>query len=157
MSRANYTIIDEPRPGTLQRLVVDPMWPLLAVMIAGSLPGFAWLTFNAVAVGSPTRVREIGLCIAGVLGSALLLVALGGVAVATEVPRTAYPYLPLVAVGWKLVCAYAASAQQQGAVELFEYFGGHKRNGLPALLVLAFLVWPAVVAGLRGTPWALLL
>ena len=51
----SYRIGDEPRPGALARVAVDPMWPLLAVMLGGVWLSWPWFVLNGVVVGSPTR------------------------------------------------------------------------------------------------------
>ena len=56
---SSYRLPDEPKPGRLERLVTDPIWPLFATMLAGAWLGLPWFAFNAFALGSPTRWREL--------------------------------------------------------------------------------------------------
>lgn len=139
MSTARYKIMDEPAPGGLARLIVDPFWPLLACMMVGTLPGLAWLAFNGFALGSPTRARELMYCIAGVVG-ALLVFGFGGYAVAGHLLSTAQArYVLLLAIVIKLGFGYLACFMQQRAMELHEYYGGGKANGLVILIGAMFL------------------
>ena len=40
---SGYRIADEPRPGAMEHLAVDPLWPFLAIMFGG-----AWLYAGSV-------------------------------------------------------------------------------------------------------------
>lgn len=139
MNTRRYKIIDEPMPGGLQRWIVDPIWPLLACMMVGALPGLAWLVFNSFALGSPTRIRESLLCIAGLVG-VVLVTASTNSAVGSQLLSSALArYALLLAVAWKLCCAYMACFLQQRALELHQYYGGRKANGLLVLMAGLFL------------------
>ena len=79
MSSTTYHLADEPRPGGLAHLAVQPFWPLLAMMLAGSWLALPWFVVNALAVGSPTRGKEIGLAVLAFAGSlGLVLAVIGG-------------------------------------------------------------------------------
>lgn len=54
---AGYVIPDEPQGAVRPDLAVRPLWPFLAMMISGPLPGFAWLAFNAWALGCRDAMR----------------------------------------------------------------------------------------------------
>jgi len=41
-----YRIADEPRPGALSQLAVNPLWPLLAVMLGGTWIAWPWFALN---------------------------------------------------------------------------------------------------------------
>ena len=61
-----YQIADEPIETSLRAYVVRPSAPLMAIMLGGAWLSWPWFAFNAIAMGSPTRRKEIGLCAAGV-------------------------------------------------------------------------------------------
>ncbi|MBI2307633.1 MAG: hypothetical protein HYU78_10060 [Rhodocyclales bacterium] len=151
MSRARYQIADEPMPSTLSRFVVDPFWPVLACMVVGGIPGLAWLAFNGFALGSPTRVRELSTCLAGVFGALLVLVLVGIGKDAGMISAHAAKYLVLLALVSKLGFAYMAGFLQQRALELHEHYGGSKANGVIPLLFAVFLLRPAVASALAGS------
>ncbi len=157
MSASNYRIVDEPAPGGLARFVVDPFWPLLATMMASSLLGYAWLIFNSFAVGSPTRGREIAYCVAGVVGAVIVLVG-GGIAYENGwITETQVRYLALPVIACKLLAAYLVCFSQQRALELFEYFGGEKQNGVVGLIIAIVIVRVVLGPLLAKSSWALLL
>jgi hypothetical protein len=152
MSRARYQIADEPTPGAVSRFVVDPFWPVLACMMVGGVPGLAWLAFNGYALGSPTRGRESLICLAGVLGALLVFGLVGAASEAGIVSAQAVKYWVLLALVSKLTFGYTACFLQQRALELHEYYGGKKANGLIPLLLAAFLLRPVIAGALAGSP-----
>ena len=135
MAVARYRIPDEPRPTGLVRYAVDPLWPLLAVMLAGNGAGLAWFALNSHALGSPTRVRE-WVCI---LASPILTVAaLFAVAFAAEhdlLTGTAPKYALLVLPAIKLVFAYVLYMLQAPSAELLTHYGMPTKNGFPGLIL----------------------
>lgn len=153
-----YQIIDEPQPGGLSSIVVQPFWPLLGIMFVG--PGFSWSWFvlNGFAMGSPTRKRELSVALAGVAGSAVLVAVLGSLFLGEIVPDPAKPYLILVHVVFRLAVSYALYSMQSRTFGIYEYYGGQARNGLP-VVVLGYFVGRALVPRLfEISPfWALVL
>lgn len=150
---SSYRILDEPQPSGLARLVVDPMWPLLACMLVSGSFGLAWLAFNALAVGSVTRIREVTICVVGILASVGLFVLLASLDLDKATLR--YAYLGVIVL--KLAAAYWASALQQRSVELFEYFGGKKQAGMIVLLVGMFVLRPMLAKAAKDAEWLYLL
>ena len=66
---AAYTIPDEPRASPFNHLVVRPNGPLLAAMLCGGWMTWPWFAFNSIAMGSPTRKKELAMCAAAPGGS----------------------------------------------------------------------------------------
>lgn len=133
-----YRILDEPRPGALSHLAVRPFWPLLGLMLGGFWLALPWFVFNGIAVGSPTRGREILISLGGLAGAAALtfgIFALDGAGWIDS--RLEVKLALLVVLVWKLGVAYALCMLQSRSFELYEHFGGRVRNGL--LVVLAAL------------------
>jgi len=145
---ASYAIVDEPKPGTLAGVAVDPMWPVLATMLGGTWLGFSWFIVNALAIGSASRKKEIALAVGGWAGTAALFGALVWLAVALQLDKAYFPYLRLVLVVWKLLVAYALQFSQIRSFELFTHFGGRGRNGV-AVVIAGFAVrdWVAGAIG----------
>lgn len=135
--RARYHIPDEPRPSGLVRYAVDPMWPLLSVMLAGHGIGGLWFIFNSHALGSPHKLRDWALGLGAILLSTILLFALliayENAHVLTE-PQFQYALLSVPVV--RLTAAYMLYISQSTSAELLQYFGGTLRNGLAALVAL---------------------
>ncbi|MET1078410.1 MAG: hypothetical protein ABWY06_10375 [Pseudomonas sp.] len=155
--RSVYRLRDEPQPGVLAKLAVEPLWPLLALMLAGAWLGFPWLALNAVAVGSPTKKREFLLVTTAVLGSlALGLGLLHGLKAGYIPSENVLPYALLVLVVWKLSLGYALFSLQSETIELYRYYGGVlSRFGLPVMLVGAFVLRPVVLGLLSSPLWYL--
>jgi hypothetical protein len=136
---AKYKIADEPSPSTLAHFAVNPLFPFLAVMLGGAWIGFAWFALNSFAVGSPTRTKEIA-CLLGGLGVAALLVVATSLALDAGLLQTRHvAYAALVILVAKLAAAYAVHILQSRTIEIYEYYGGVLRNGLP-LAVVSFLL-----------------
>lgn len=155
----SYHIEDEARPGALAHLAVNPLWPLLGTMLGGSWLGFTWFALNSIAVGSPTRTRELVLVAAGFLGSVALVLGLLALN-ANGVIHDQYDvqYALLVLVLFKLGIAYTLYTLQVSTIGIYEYYGGTLRNGLIVLLVGAFVVRVPLLKLLHGTVlWSLVL
>lgn len=154
MAAATYRIEDEPSPGRLSHLAVQPLWPLLCMMLGGFLIGMAWFAVNAIAVGSPTRVRECLLALGGVVG-ALLIGGAWVVAMDTGyLPGDAaaqYALLPMLV--WKLGIGYAIFMMQNRSIQLYEYFGGVLRNGV-VLVVACAVLRGKIIALVPNLLWA---
>ena len=151
MSATAYRLPDEPLPSGLTRYAVDPMWPLLALMLGGNAFGLIWFVVNGLALGSPTRTREWVLVAISLLGSAGLVFGLDSLAIAGWLQGSELRYAALSIITLKLATAYAIYMMQSRCFEIWEHYGGMARNGLPLLLVIAvigrgFLAtqkWPA--------------
>ena len=156
------TMADEPIETSRRHLVVDPSAPLLAEMLCGSWLSLPWFAFNAVAMGSPTRRKEIGLCVLTlavtvVLGIAVLALREGGVIES----RTVLRFAILGIVTWKLAMAYTIYTLQNRTFHVYEYYGGPVRSASYALstgwllrdVVLGLSddpLWSIIVSGLAG-------
>ena len=134
---ARYRLPDEPMPGGLSRYAVDPMWPLLALMLAGNGFGLAWFAFNSVALGSPSRNREWMYAAFNLLGSAVLVLLLAMASGNGWLDASALRYAGLSLIALKLICGYSIYLSQQRSCELWEHFGGKPANGLPVVILLA--------------------
>lgn len=154
MASHTYRLPDEPLPSGLANYAVDPIWPLLAFMLAGNGVGLAWFVFNAIAMGSPTRGRELAYVATSLLGSALLLLLLGMGKSNHWLEGSQLRYAGLSIVVLKIGMAYVLYLAQNRCFEIWEHFGGRVRNGMP-VLALCWLVsknllhpekWPPVLS-----------
>jgi hypothetical protein len=138
MARDGYALPDDPRPGrTLP--VVHPMFPLLAMMLGGAGVAWVWFAFNAFAMGSPKRKRDLAAVIGAFVGTLVALVGVIVVADALALPDGSLPYLVLVVTVWKLGVSYALFNAQAAPFALYQWYGGQVRNGVLGLVGLAFL------------------
>lgn len=152
----SYRIIDEPEPNRLSQWAVDPLWPFLAVMLGGAGIGLLWFAFNAVALGSGSRSKELTLAAASFVG-AMALTLLGFYLVNRDVLTVDnLPYWAIVLVVYKVGLAYFIHLSQARSSELFTYFGGRLKSGMLVLFAAILLrgVWISVV---DSTFWILVL
>jgi hypothetical protein len=138
-SGLRYRIADEPLPGALSAWVVNPLWPMLATMLARSWLSAPWFAFNAFALGSASRRREIGWALASVVGAAALTGALLLLDARGLVPRSAARYGVVLVTAWRLFASYCAFSAQAASCELHLHFGGAVKNGAPVALLAMFL------------------
>jgi hypothetical protein len=134
-----YQIADEPAPSTLARYAVNPLYPMLAAMLAGVWLAWPWFAFNSFAVGSPTRRAELvwlagGLIVPPVVGAALLTTRM-----VELLPAWSPPYIGLLLVVLKLIVVYAVFLLQSRTIEIYEYYGGKLVNGIWPLLIGFYL------------------
>ncbi len=139
MHAARYRIPDEPRPTGLIRYAVDPMWPLLALMLSGNALGLAWFAFNSRALGSAGAAREWTYIAASLIGCVLLALSIGWGRQNGFLENSAIQYAALAFPALKLSLGYALYVSQSRSTELILHFGGVLRNGAVGLLV-CFLV-----------------
>jgi len=154
---ATYRIQDEPSPSGLSHVVVNPVWPLLASMLAGAWLALPWFALNSFALGSATRRREWVLAAVTLPVAFLLLLGMGLLRAWEVVPPGAMPYLAVGLTVWKLTVAYQLFTLQQRSFALHEYYGGTVRNGMFVLLAGSFFGRTAVGELLGQGLWALLL
>ncbi|MEM9598229.1 MAG: hypothetical protein AAGD06_28455 [Acidobacteriota bacterium] len=142
-----YRLLDEPQPGAMAQLVVDPLWPLLAVMFGGAWLSWPWFALNGFAVGSPTRRRELAWAVGGFAGSAALVLALGFLTGRGILAGVGIQYALVGLTVWKLLVSYRLYMLQARSFGLYRYFGGAVRNGL-VVIFLAFFFGQRLLAGL---------
>src|SRR5438477_650826 len=120
-----YHIADEPVPSeTFKNLVCRPSAPLLAAMMCGAWLAWPWFAINAIAIGSPTRRRELAACAAGAFGSAGLAVFVYWlVKVGVIESRVTLELALLGIVTWKLGVAHYISTLQSRSFEVYTYYG----------------------------------
>ena len=150
---ATYQIIDEPQPSALDRLAVNPVWPLLAIMFAGAWLAWPWSALNGFAIGSPTRRRELLLAAGGFAGNAAIIFGLSQLA--GVVSQATMSYLVVGLTVWKLAVSYWLYTLQARAFHLWEHFGGQPKNGILVVIAAAFVTGPLFAT--IGDGWRFLL
>jgi hypothetical protein len=135
-----YRIPDEPRPTGIAHFAVDPMWPLLTLMLAGNGLGLLWFAINARALGSPTATKEWAYIAISLVASAALAFGLmwseRQALLSPEVLEYAWLSIDLVQLG----IGYALFIHQSRCAELVQHYGGVLRNGLAAFLIASVIV-----------------
>lgn len=125
-----YRIIDEPDDSPLSKYAVKPLWPWLAMAMGGAWIGVPWFIFNAIALGSPTRRREIPL--AAALPFAQVGLAIAAAMVVSRLNSSvedARGFVLIALALLKMACGYLLFIWQSRAAELHEHFGKELRNG----------------------------
>ena len=153
---AKYALVDEPSPGPWAAFAVRPFWILIGLMLAGAWFAFPWFVFNAHAVGSPTKNREMGLSIAyfgfaSLTATAVVLLTQAGL------PAAVAGYLMLLVVALKAGAALGVVTLQSRTIDLFEDVGGSVGNPAVALAagwLLRGLILPAPTDPVRQVVWA---
>jgi hypothetical protein len=152
---ASYHIADEPRPGRLQAVAVNPFWPLLGLMLGGAWLAWPWFVLNSFAVGSPTRRRELALVAAALVGSLVLAAGLVVLANAQILQGTALKLAVVSLQLLKLGVAYLLYAAQARGFGLYEYYGGAVQNGAVGA-VAGLLLDPYVTRAMSPWIWFML-
>ena len=154
--RAGYRIADEPQPGALAKHAVDPFWPLLSYMLAGAWFGTLWFGFNAFAMGSASKKRELWMLGLGMAAAAAVIAIILGLGAAGVIDKQAARYAVIAVPVAKLCFAYVVYGLQARSFELFRYFGGEPRSG--ALVMIASMLFGNWLMLRLDTPlWELLL
>jgi hypothetical protein len=142
-----YRIIDEPRGSPWRAWVVKPFWPWLALALGGVWIGAPWFIFNSIALGSPSKVKEIAAAIALPVLLGATFIGLFGGASALEFPEVTFKYLMLPVLLVKMVLGYFLFTLQSRAFQLHQHFGKLERNGA-IIAVAGFLLRDRVLDAL---------
>jgi len=147
----DYAIPDEPSKTNLGHLVVRPSMPLLATMMCGAWLAWPWFIFNAIAMGSPTRRKEIALCLGAIAGTAALgMITLALIDAGIITTRTQIRLVALAISTWKLAMAYWVTTVQSRTFHVYTYYGGRVRSGY-GLVAAGFWLRPMLL-GLVDDP-----
>jgi hypothetical protein len=158
----SYQIADQPVDSSLRDHVVRPSVPLFAAMLCGTWLAWPWFAFNAIAMGSPTRRKEVALCVAAFASTAVLAVIVIELFDLGWIPKGAPLRLALLGLtAYKLAFCYYLELLQQRTFHVYEYYGGTVRDARRILsagwiasgLVLGLSshpIWRIVLDGLAG-------
>ncbi len=137
-----YRIADEPRPGGLAQIAVNPVWPLFAIMFAGPWLAWPWFVLNGMAVGSPTLRREAITAAAGFAGTAAILIGIDAAFDSGMLFRAGVQYAMLGLTVWKLGVSYWLFSIQSRTFGIYEYYGGAVKNGMLVVVIAGFFIRP---------------
>jgi len=126
----SYEIADEPTPsGELGNLVFQPNAPLLAAMMCGAWLAWPWFIVNSIAMGSPTKSREIKLALLAFGGSIVLGLIVFGLVDAGVIESALVLRIALLGITcWKLGMAYWIETVQSRTFHVYRYYGGPVQN-----------------------------
>jgi hypothetical protein len=148
---SGYRIADEPRPSALSKVAVNPVWPLFAIMLAGTWLSWSWFVLNGFALGSPSRWREVALAVLGVFGSLAIVLGLGVFLGLGWIQESWLPYAFTVLLVWKIGVSYGLHIQQGRTFELYRYYGGTVEGRLPFVVLAAgYFLRPQFLGALPG-------
>lgn len=132
---SKYEIIDEPAPGALAQLSTNPMWPLLAVMVASPVYGWLWFIINSFAIGSPTKIREIIVSLMGMVFISFFYLFLSELKQSETIYLDYIEYIRFSGVIVYISISYYLFVVQTQPFQLYEYFNGKVINGVPVLVI----------------------
>lgn len=130
-----YQIVDEPRPGSLSHLTVDPLWPLLGYMLGSAFFSWIWYGLNSYAIGSPSKRKELGVIVAGFIGYFAWIIIVGSLKSNGMVNEHHIPYARLVLTLFTLTMTYCLYVVQHRPFEIYRHFNGKVMSGMPGLLL----------------------
>ena len=133
-----YQLIDEPRPGAIAHVTVDPVWPLLSYMLGSAFFAWIWFLVNSFAVGSPNKRKEVSLIAFGFIGFFVLAIGATFLRANGVVSEEHWPYLRLVFHIFTLTICYILWVLQDGPFEIYRHFNGKVRKGFPILFLAIF-------------------
>lgn len=115
-----YRIIDEPKPGALQRFGLPP---LLVFLVGNFFLPWGWLVIalNAFLLAGPYKWREVGLSLAAIGCYWLGIFAIGALLTAEVISETPAPYIFVLFIGAGLCCAAWTYVSQERTWQLRKY------------------------------------
>ncbi|HEU0034820.1 MAG TPA: hypothetical protein VFQ53_29550 [Kofleriaceae bacterium] len=152
----SYVVADEPIETSWRNYVCHPGAPLLAEMLCGSWLALPWFAFNAIAMGSPTRKKELALCVAGFVVTGVLAAIVIALRDADIIESSTVMRLCILGiVTWKLAIAYIIQTIQARTFHVYEYYGGTVRTG-NAIIATGFLLRDYVLALSDDPRWIII-
>ncbi len=132
---SDYVVPDEPRRSSFNNYAVSPNGPLLGAMLCGAWLTWPWFAFNAIAIGSPTRKREVTISALGAAGT-IILAALISFLLSDGYleSKTAIRLAVLGVATWKLSLAYYLTVIQNRTFSVYRYYGGVVRKATYVLV-----------------------
>ncbi|HEY0139047.1 MAG TPA: hypothetical protein VGB85_33400 [Nannocystis sp.] len=165
MARSSYVIDDEPVPDAgLTRYIVNPLYPLLAVMLAGVWLAWPWMLLNARALGSPHWRRQAQLLAVGLAGTVALALVIVALVNADVITTRTHARLALLAVTtWKMAVSYKVHSLQLGTFALYSHYHGDPTAQFGVRLLMLGMFLRGIIDGLipsilwiiivSGAPW----
>lgn len=133
---------------------VRPFVVLAACVFGGVWLGWPWFVLNAFALGVEDKATLAKRIVLGLAGASAIAIAILAVAEPDTLtpsllslvlddpePRefSWVPYMLIALVGWKTAFAYLLFQDQRLQAEVYGYYGGTLRNGIPIVAAGSFL------------------
>ena len=147
----SYELADEPSPSKLGELTVRPWCCLLALILGGAWLAWPWYALNSIALGSPTRDKELKIVAAALTTTAAVSVSIVLAYEAELLPLNMLRYALIVLTVAKLAAAYSLNTLQRRTFHIYEYYGGVARNGMPIVMV-GSMMRPVILEFFSETP-----
>lgn len=144
------------RVGDAKAPVVNPMWPMLALMFAGVWVAWPWFLLNEALMKSDDLRRQAKLVLLGLLGSTVIAAVILAMVKFELLGVREARYVVLLLVTWKLGVSYVLHARQLESFALWQYFGGQGRNGMYVMIAAALLAEPLFAKLPIGVLWLVL-
>ncbi len=151
-----YRILDEPQPGAFARLVVNPFWVILTLMLGGGWIGWPWFVVNALALGSGHKLREIALVLASFAFAFSFTSGVLYAMFSDLIGVTHARYLMIAVPAAKMAFGFAVFRMQERSFALYEHFGGHDRRAAMVVLLLG-IAGRVTLLRSAGTFWGVVL
>lgn len=155
MKPKGYDLADEPERNRFNEWTVRPVFCLLAVMLGGAWLAWPWYAFNSIALGSPTRRKELLWVGAGLVATCVLALGIQWAAESERMSIEMLRYAIITVAIVKLVAMYAIVSLQSRTFHVYEYYGGAIRNGVP-LLILGVLARPRILDAIEEIPFLIM-
>lgn len=138
--------------GTLP--AVRPFVILAACVFGGVWLGWPWFLLNAFALDLENKAKLAKRMVLGLVGASVISIAILAVAEPDAMDPSLLglllddpephefswvPYMLIALVGWKTAFAYLLFEDQRLPSEVYEYYGGVMRNGIPVVAAGSFL------------------
>ncbi|NNG00246.1 MAG: hypothetical protein HKM93_12750 [Desulfobacteraceae bacterium] len=133
-----YHLIDEPSPGRMARIIVNPLWPLLSYMLGSAVFSWLWYGLNSQALGSSERKKEFALILGGMVVLCAYTLVMHSFHGSREVSEATLSYIRLVFMLISLPISYLLYVLQIPGYEIYIQAGGAQKSGVVGL-ILAFI------------------
>lgn len=132
----SYRIMDEPSPSPLARLTVNPFWPLLASMLAGTWLAWPWFALNSLSLGVGRRLYvDLAAIVGGFLATLVASLTLNHLLATSVLDQRGAHYAWLLPQAIRLTLLYLVYMREERTFQLFEHFGGRGANGMFPLIL----------------------
>jgi hypothetical protein len=126
-------------------------------MVCGAWLAWPWFVFNAIAMGSPTRKKEIVLSMVAVAGTVVLAAITVALMKSGVIETRTELRLALLAIAtWKLTMATVVQTVQARTFGVYTYYGGRVRTAAP-VIAAGYWIRGILLSGLDDPFWIIII